>query len=85
MSDHIRLIQNYLKDVIQDAEQQLSGSKSLLDFAARIRRNTAREVLDFVASLPRDKSGPMDVDAGRGDVIPFIHRAARNQPSARVH
>ncbi len=81
MSDHTELIRKYLKDLIQDAEAQLSGSKSLLDFAARIRRNTAREVLQFIETLPKHNIAANDGDGRPGDVVPLVHVAAGTGPA----
>jgi len=51
MSKHIHTIQRYLADMIRDAEVQESGRRSILDFAARVRRDTIEEILRFVQSL----------------------------------
>jgi hypothetical protein len=49
--DRIALVEQYLRQLIKNADLEVSGRKSVLDFAARIRRDTAQDILEFVQSL----------------------------------
>ncbi|MGE3703260.1 MAG: hypothetical protein AB7G08_31640 [Hyphomicrobiaceae bacterium] len=67
MTDRIALVQQYLTDLIRDADLEMSGRKSVLDFAARIRRSTAQDILDFMQSLSAEQRGRQ----ADGAVVPF--------------
>jgi hypothetical protein len=85
MTDRVALVQQYLKDLIRDADLQISGRKSVLDFAATIRRSTAQEVLGFIQSLSAEQDS-RKVSRPRVDatIVPFRSSSRTSSSSATV-
>jgi predicted XRE-type DNA-binding protein len=51
MPEPIRLVAEFLGDMIDDAESRVTGRGSILDYGMRIRRQTAEDVLRYVQQL----------------------------------
>lgn len=69
-------IRTHLKNLIWDAQDQINGSGSMLSFAARVRLETARDLLTLVDRLAVRQEVP---EKSRfGDVINF--KCAQERP-----
>jgi hypothetical protein len=51
MLEPIRLVAEFLENMIDDAESRTTGRGSILDYGMRIRRQTAEDVLRYVQQL----------------------------------
>jgi hypothetical protein len=51
MPEPIRLVAEFLENMIDDAESRTTGRGSILDYGMRIRRQTAEDVLRYVQQL----------------------------------
>ncbi len=73
-------IRTHLKNLIWDAQDQINGSGSMLSFAARVRLETARDLLTLVDRLAVRQEVP---EKGRfGDVIKFKRAQERRSSGA---
>ena len=73
-------IRTHLKNMIWDAQDQINGSGSMLSFAARVRLETARDLLTLVDGLAVRQEAP---EKSRfGDIIKFKHAQERRSSSA---
>ena len=79
MNGRLDEIRTHLNIMIWDARDQINVSGSLLSFAARVRLETARELLTLVDRLADRLEVP---ENGRfGDVIEFRHGQERRPRS----
>jgi hypothetical protein len=51
MAEPIRLVIEFLENMIDDAESRITGRGSILDYGMRIRRQTAEDIFRHVQSL----------------------------------
>lgn len=51
MPEPIRLVAEFLENMIDDAESRITGRGSILDYGMRMRRQTAEDVLRYVQQL----------------------------------
>lgn len=60
MSNQLATVRDFLARLIKDAELRETGRHSLTDFATRVRRDTAQEILAFVQSLSAGRATPRE-------------------------
>ena len=88
MSDRIALVEHYVKQLIKNADLEISGRKSVLDFAARIRRDTAKEILEFIQSLSVGKNRKFKEEPAPSTgavILPFRSGSANASSPAAVN
>ncbi len=75
-------IRTHLTNMIWDAHDRINGSGSMLSFAARVRLETARELLTLVDRLAVRQEAPEK--SCFGDVIKLQHAQERRPKSASI-
>ena len=74
-------IRTHLNNMIWDAQDRINGSGSMLSFAARVRLETARELLTLVDRAVRQE---VPEKSRFGDVVKLQHAQERRPKSAPI-
>lgn len=86
--DRTAVVEHYLRQLINDAELDISGRNSVLDFAARIRRDTAQDILKYLQSLSaqqcRKSTDRAEAQSMNAVITPLPSRTRNAASSATV-
>jgi hypothetical protein len=87
MTNQLSIIRDFLARLIEETQLRETGRHSLTEFAARVRRETAQEILAFVQSLSEPTTTRSPTATTRETHVPGPHvdasaRTGSAQPAA---